>query len=225
MKQITSYAIMACAIGGLCPALPAQAQDMPANFSVGVTGGSLGIGPEAGLRVNRTLGVRANASFLDFTHDFDVNDIDYTGKVKLESYGANIDLYPFDNGFRLSAGFRIDRNKVGVSATPAGPVSVGDATFTPGQIGTLAGNVKANDVAPTLTLGYAGGLTKGIKFGVDAGAMFQGDPTVGPLTSSGSLATDPNFITQLNKERQDINDKVNDYKVYPILQLSLFYAF
>jgi hypothetical protein len=205
--------------------MPAQAQNAPSNFSLGVTAGSLGIGPEAGARINSTIGVRANASFLDFDHDFDVNDIDYTGKVKLESYGANIDLYPFDGGFRLSAGFRINRNQANAVATPSSSVTVGDATFTPVQIGTLTGNARTNDVAPTLTVGYAGGLTKGIKFGIDAGAMFQGSPTVGELQSTGRFANDPTFKAQLEKERQDLNNKVDDYKVYPILQLSLFYAF
>jgi hypothetical protein len=205
--------------------MPAQAQNAPSNFSLGVTAGSLGIGPEAGARINSTIGVRANASFLDFDHDFDVNDIDYTGKVKLESYGANIDLYPFDGGFRLSAGFRINRNQANAVATPSSSVTVGDATFTPVQIGTLTGNARTNDVAPTLTVGYAGGLTKGIKFGIDAGAMFQGSPTVGELQSTGTFANDPTFKAQLEKERQDLNNKVDDYKVYPILQLSLFYAF
>lgn len=224
MKQIIGCAC-GVALGLVGLAMPAQAQDTSSSFSIGVTGGSLGVGPEAGARINSTIGVRANASFLDFSHDFDVNDIDYSGKVKLESYGANIDLYPFDGGFRISAGFRINRNQVNAVASPSGPVTVGDATFTPTQIGTLTGNARTNDVAPTLTIGYAGGLTKGIKFGVDAGAMFQGSPTVGELQSSGMFANDPNFRSQLEKERRDLNNKIDDYKVYPILQLSLFYAF
>lgn len=223
MRKGTSVGLAMAA--GLLLALPARAQDAARPFSLGVTGGSLGLGPEAGVRINPAIGLRASASFLDFGHDFDVNDIVYDGKVKLESYGANIDLYPLDNGFRVSAGFRVDHNRVNVSATPTVPVTVGDISFTPAQIGMLSGTVWAENFAPMLTLGYAGGLSKAVKFGVDAGAMFQGRPTVRDLNSTGMLADDPIFVSQLARERQDLNDKMRDYKVYPILQLSLFYAF
>ncbi len=212
-------------IWALLIAMPALAQGEGARVTVGVTGGSLGVGPEVGVRISPTIGVRASASFLEINHDFGIDDIDYHGKAKLESYGAVVDLYPFSSGFRISGGARIDKNRVHVVSTPTSPVTVGDATFTPAQIGTLSGEVDAEEFAPTVTVGYAGGLTKGLKFGVDAGVMFQGKPEVHNLAATGSLATNPTFIAELEKERVKINDKVDDYKFYPIVQLSVFYAF
>jgi hypothetical protein len=41
-------------------------------------------------------------------------------------------------------------------------VEVGDVTYTGAQIGTLNGEVRANKVAPTLTLGYGGGVGSGV---------------------------------------------------------------
>ncbi|WP_159982468.1 MULTISPECIES: hypothetical protein [unclassified Novosphingobium] len=51
-------------------------------------------------------------------------------------------------------------------------VEVGGTEYSGAAIGTLAGRVKTKKFAPTLTVGYAGGLTTGVKFGVEAGAMF-----------------------------------------------------
>lgn len=225
MNRVIFLAGAAVAVSAIVagPAVAQQAETP--RFTLGVTAGSLGIGPEAGVRVAPLFGVRASASFLDFSHGFNVNDIDYNGKVKLRSYGGNIDLYPFSNGFRLSGGFRIDRNKVDVTATPTGSVTVGNASFTPAQIGTISGTVTTDEFAPTVTIGYSGGLTKGIKFSLDAGAMFQGSPRVDKLTSNGTLANDPTYQAQLLVEQQDLNDKASDYKVYPIVQVAVFYAF
>ncbi len=222
---IKLLSLTSVAAAAILAAAPAIAQDDAAGFTVGVTGGSLGVGPEVGFRASSLLGVRASASFLDVSHSFDVDDIDYNGKVKLESYGAMVDLYPFKGGLRVSGGFRIDKNRVNVTAAPTSNVSVGDATFTPTQIGTLSGHVDADEFAPVITVGYAGGITKGLKFGIDAGVMFQGNPEVRNLAATGTLANDSAFKAELEKERIKFNKEIDDYKYYPVVQLSIFYAF
>jgi hypothetical protein len=203
----------------------ANAEDQDASYSVGLTAGTLGIGPEVGYRIDPIFGVRGSATFFGLSHDFDVNDITYNGKLKLSSFGLNADLYPFKGGFRVSAGFRIDKNKVKMRATPSGPVTIGDTSYTAQEIGTLSGNVKAKDFAPTLTLGYAGGLSKGVKFGIDAGAMFQGSPRITDLKATGLLASNSDFLDDIADEQRKIDDEINKYKVYPMLQISLSYAF
>lgn len=207
------------------PAAAQDGDDAPPHITAGITGGTLGVGPEVGVRISPSIGVRASASFLNLSHDFDVDDIDYNGKAKLESYGAVLDVYPFKSGLRISGGFRIDKNRVRVTSTPTSNVTVGDLTFTPAQIGTLSTDIDTREFVPLATVGYAGGLTRGVKFGIDAGVMFQGSPRVKSLTSTGTLASDPTFQTELAKERVRLNDKVDDYKLYPVVQLSLFYAF
>lgn len=221
--RTASFAILGGA--ALLAASPALAQQEASGFTVGVTGGTLGLGPEVGYRVSPMIGVRASASFLDVSHDFDIDDIDYHGKVKLESYGAMLDFYPFKGGLRLSGGFRIDKNRVNLTATPSSDVTVGDAVFTPAQIGTLSGQVDADEFVPVLTVGYAGGVTRGLKFGIDAGVMFQGKPEAQNLRATGAFATNPTFIAELEKERQKVNRDMEDYQFYPVVQLSIFYAF
>jgi len=203
----------------------AFAQAEPGRVTVAVSGGTLGIGPEVGLRPSPILGLRASAGFLGLGHDVDVDDINYHGDLKLRSYGANADLYPFGNAFRISAGFRISRNRVDLVATPTQPVSIGGTTYSPEEIGTIEGRVKARKFAPTLTVGVARNLRKGLAWSLDAGVMFHGRPRTRDLTATGELATNPAFQADLLAEQADIEDKVDDYKIYPIVQLSIGYAF
>jgi hypothetical protein len=223
----------AMAIGGAVAMLagtPALAQGAVASeagsrVTAAITGGTLGVGPEVGFRASDTLGVRANAMFFGVGTDFNSDGVEYDGKLNLESYGAMIDLYPFRGSFRVSAGARINKNRGRVRARPTGPVEVGDETYTPTQIGELLGRAEVKNVAPALTLGWGGSNRRGFLFGFDAGVLFQGKVRIRQFTSSGTLANDPAFRASLEEERQEVQDDVDDYKVYPIVQLSIGYRF
>lgn len=217
--------IVIALLTGIAAGSSAARAEEASGLSIGVTAGTLGIGPELGYRISPLFGVRGSATFFGISHDFDVNDITYDGRLKLSTFGLSADLYPFQGGFRLSAGARINKNKIKMRATPTSVVSVGDNDYTPGQIGTLSGDVRTKDFSPTLTLGYAGGLSKGLKFGIDAGAMFQGHPRTNDLKATGSLASNPAFLADIATEQRKIDDKINKYNVYPLLQLSVAYAF
>ncbi len=216
---------LAAAAAFFAVAAPAHAQDSAGGVSVGVTGGTLGIGPEVAYRMSETIGIRANATFFGFNHDVDSDDVTYNGDLKLRSGGVMIDVHPFGGGFRLSAGARIGNNKVELSATPTANVEIGDVTYTPAQVGVLSGDVKANDFAPTLTLGWGGGLTKGLKVGFEAGAMFQGRPEIDNLSATGTLASNAAFQASLRAEEAEIEEDIDNYKVYPIVQFSIAYRF
>ncbi|MEE4450476.1 hypothetical protein [Novosphingobium resinovorum] len=203
----------------------AGARETSGAVSVAVTGGTLGIGPEVTFRPSSIIGVRASATFLGLGHDVGVDDIDYHGDLKLRSWGANADLYPFDNGLRLSAGLRVSRNRIDLVATPGESVTVGETVYTPEQIGTIEGKVKARKVAPTFTLGYARNRSRGLAWSIDAGVMLHGRPRTYDVVATGELATNPLFQDDLARERAEIEDKVDDYKVYPIVQLSIGYTF
>lgn len=211
----------------LAATTPALAQAQTSSFSVGVSGGTLGIGPEVTARISPLLGVRGSATFLGFSHSVDGDDIEYDGDLKLSSVGAAVDLHPFENGFRISTGARYNRNRVKLKATPgsAESVEIGGSTYTGSQIGTLNGTVKVKEFAPTLTLGYGSGLTRGVTFGIDAGVMFEGKPRIRNLRASGPISSDPSFQSALAREEQDIRDDVEKYDIFPIVQLSLGYAF
>lgn len=191
------------------------------GFSAGLTGGSLGIGPQVGYRVSEHFGLRADATFLSISHGFDSDELNYDGKVKLRSVGAMLDLYPFGGGFRVSGGARINGNKGRVEATPATTVTIGDTDYAASAIGTLSGQAETKNFAPALTLGYGGGSKQGLVFGVEAGALFQGRVRIRDFAASGGGVAS----ADLESERKSIQDDVDDFKVYPILQLTVAYRF
>jgi len=192
-------------------------------MSVGITGGTLGIGPEVGFRSNG-FGARGSVTFLGISREIDSDGVNYDGSLRLRSFGGSADLYPFGGGFRLSAGARISGNRIALRARPTEDVEIGDNVYTPEEIGEITGRVRANRFAPTLTAGWGGGLTKGVKFGADAGIMFQGRPRVSSLRTTGMLNS-PEFQADIERERREVEDDIDNFKVYPILQFSLGYRF
>ncbi|MCH8684725.1 hypothetical protein [Pedomonas mirosovicensis] len=216
-----------CALGAGLLAQPVQAQETGQGGQVvlGATAGTLGIGPEVGYRFSPLFGVRANAGWFHWDEDFDIDDVDYNGKLKLNSYGLMADVYPFRGKFRVSVGARLNDNHVRLRATPGEPVTIGNDVYTPEEIGTLRGNIETNRIAPMVTIGYAGRLATGWAFAIEAGALFHGSPEVGALTANGFLADHPEFQQDLRREIDEIEDEADDYKVWPVLQLSVSYRF
>lgn len=211
----------------------ADAEDKNARLKVGITAGTLGIGPEVSYRLSERLGVRGNATFLSISRDIDSDDITYDGKVKLQSGGVMLDVYPFGGGFRVSGGLRINGNKARGIASPNSGTSytINGTTYSAADIGTLRAETDIKNVAPALTLGYGGGLSNGLIFGIEAGALFQGSVKIKPLTITGVCAgaspppTCATLTADLDAERRSVNGDIDGYKVYPILQLSVGYRF
>lgn len=205
------------AIFSALTATPAFAQG---ELSVGVTGGTLGIGPEVSYQASENIGVRANATFFSISQDFDSDDLTYSGKAKLSSGGLMIDVRPTGGGFRLSAGARINGNNVEAVAAPTGPVEINGTTYTAAQVGTVEGGLDFKSFAPMLTLGYSG-TGEGLRFSIDAGAMFQGNARVQDFSASGGGVS----AADLAAEQASLQDDVNGYKIYPVLQIGLGFNF
>lgn len=211
----------------LAMAAPGAAQE--AEVTGGITAGTLGVGPEVGIRINDNVGVRANAA-LGSTGIVEVDarsdDIDFDGRVRTRSVGAMVDVYPFGGGFRISGGFRINGNKATLTATPTTNTTIGARTVSPTQVGTLRARYRVRDWAPALTVGYAGDLAPRLSFGVEAGALYHGAPRITSLRSQGgTLSGDPGFAVDLENERMLIENDIDDYKFYPVVQASLAYRF
>ena len=45
------------------------------------------------------------------------------------------------------------------------------------------------------------------------------------LSSNGTLASNPEVRANLEKERKEIEDDMDSYKIYPVIALSFFYRF
>jgi hypothetical protein len=194
-------------------------------ITAAVTAGTLGIGPEVGVRFSDRLGVRGNATFLGFGADFDADGNAYRGDLKLKSFGAMVDVYPFGGGFRISGGARINRNRVSVKATPSGFTNIGDDSYSAAEVGILTGRADVKKFAPALTLGYGGSKRKGFMFGIETGILFQGEARLREFTATGTRANDPVFRASLERERLSLQEDIDKVKVYPILQMMIGWRF
>jgi hypothetical protein len=224
MTRLRSLALGVACLATLSAAAAARAGD--GTLAVGITAGTLGVGPELSLRPIEKLGVRASIDWLSFSRGVDVDDIEYDGDLGLLSVGAMLDWYPFDGGFRVSAGGRWNGNDIEMSARPANNVTIGGTTYTPAEIGRLTGTVEANPFAPVLTLGWGGDLSPGFTFGIEAGVMYQGSPEIKNLRARGGLLeNDPGLLGDLQDEEKQIEDEVDSYQVWPVVQVMVLYRF
>jgi hypothetical protein len=218
----TALKLVLCVVASTL-ATPVIAQE--SRWNVGLTGGTLGVGPQVAFRPNPYVGLRANAAFLSVSRDEDVDDINYEGDLNLNSYGAMLDWFPTGGGLRISLGGRINNTDIDLVGRPTTNVTVGNTTYTPQQIGTLSGTVTTDDFAPMLTIGYGGTLAEGFTMGAEIGVLWQGEPEIGNLQGSGLLASTAQFQADIEREEREIEDDLSDYDMWPILQFEFLYRF
>ncbi len=185
---------------------------------------TLGLGAEFGYKASPHWTLRAQANAFDYDYDTTADQIKYNGKLKLGSFGLLADYHFTENSpFYVSAGLYANGNKINATADPAAQTDIGGLPFTPEQIGTLSARAKFKSTAPYLGLGFRWGAGP-VSLNLEAGAYFQGSPTV-TLTSNGTLASQPVYQQALERERQDLQNDVDDLKTYPVVAASIGYKF
>lgn len=222
--------------------------------AVQVAGGlrvtTLGLGAEATIGVTDYLNVRVPFNVLDYDKTVKEDGIDYDGKLKLNSFGAQLDLHPFKGSFYLTAGLYSDSSKIKALATDRTGTTeydIGDEVFYSDTADPLRlnGRMDFNSTVPYVGLGWGNAIqgNSPLYFRFELGAYFWGSPKVG-LTADGSavnqqgLSFDVNDTTnpttgaaalefqgELEKERANFEDDAKDYKFWPVIGFALGYRF
>jgi hypothetical protein len=200
---------------------PQETSPKTSRVRLALSVGSLGIGPEVTYRPSRWFSLRAGAGFGRIKPHAQIDGIDYRGRLKLENYGLAADLYPFGNGWRISAGIRSTDHRLGLHATPMEPIRIGSMTYAPWMIGTLSGDITTRQYAPLATIGYAGTVARGFSLGADVGVMVQGKPRIGVLTSTSMWVT----AADLAAEQAQMQHDIDRFRYYPVVQMSAGYRF
>ena len=217
VKSAAAAAMAALALAAL--AGTAQAQE------VDVHGGTLGAGIGAALPLNSWTGVHAEFEGLGFSHSVNVNDNQYDGHLKLLQGGLYMDVFPFhSSGFRLTAGALINDDELSAHAVPnaQGNYKIGD-DFVPAVGPAPSATVTLPRVMPYVGIGYGHKpVSKGFGLTFDLGVAYGR-----PRTHYNVPAIYSMFTTQANidEQEQKINDKVERYKIYPVVQLGVSYRF
>jgi hypothetical protein len=188
-------------------------------------GGTLGAGVGAALPLTTWVGVHAEFEGLGFSHTVDVNDNQYDGHLKLLQGGLYLDLFPFSSsGFRVTAGALINDDELTAHAVPnaQGNYKIGD-DYVPAVGAAPSATATLPRVMPYLGIGYGHKpVAKGFGLTFDLGVAYGR-----PRTSYSVPEIYTLFTTQANidKQEQDINDKVARYKLYPVVQIGVSYHF
>jgi hypothetical protein len=208
------------------PPPAATSAPLPLGLFVSPTISTLGVGLEAGVRLNRTFGVRFGGNWLSVDFDRTIDDVDYDADATLASLGTLIDVHPFQGGFRLTGGLRFNFNSADLVGEANDDITIGDQTFAAGDVGTLEGDVGYDVLAPYLGLGYGATLLQGaLSVGFDAGVMYQGKADVDLDAQGGALAGDAVLEDNLDLEEEDIEDDLEDYQFYPVVGIAIIYRF
>ena len=197
-----------------------------AQVAVGGSIGTTGVAVEAQIQLLPGLQLRGGYNYFQYGADDTYDGVDYTGDLDLNAIGAFVDFHPFGNGFLITGGAYFGEKSLDLRATPANNVQIGNQTYTPAQVGTLGMAADLEDTAPFVGIGWDSTFENpGIAFKFIAGAMFTGSPQVNLTATGGTLANDPAFQAQLVQEEGNLQDEINDYEVYPVVQAGLTLSF
>lgn len=188
---------------------------MPYSVSVGPS--TLGFNVTAGYRPQANYGARLSANFLSMSRSYSGDQGDLSGNLNFNSVGLIGDYYPFEGGFRLSAGVYLPNNKF--EASGAGKQKINNVEYA-GVTSNL--KVSWNSVAPYAGLGYVYRFSSGVELSADAGALI-GKPS-GEFDAT-STAPDAQFNTNLQKAKDSLQDSLNKLAAYPVISIGLGYRF
>ena len=192
------------------------------NVAVGVNAGTLGYGAEVSTQLLDGLVLRLGGNQFSYSMTEIMDDIEYDLDAELETVGLIFDWHLLGNGFRFSFGGKYNGNELNATATPTTSQNIGGTTVAPAQIGTLKGNVKFDDFAPYVGIGFDNSFYSESKwsFWSDFGIMYQGEPKL-TLTATGAIANS----TDLDQEEKNAQEDLSDYKMYPVAAIGVAYRF
>ncbi len=196
------------------------------RLAIAARSGTLGLGGDVMVNVLSDVNVRLGVGFFDLDFDGEVEDVEYDFDLDLLTFPLVVDWYPFENKFHLSAGIILNQTEASLDGRYDGTIEIGDETYTSDEIGALSGDLSFRDVAPYIGIGWGNAFGKARRWGfvTDLGVAFTGSPDVA-LSASGPLADDPTFLANLAREEDDVQDKADKFKIYPVLSANLYFRF
>jgi hypothetical protein len=193
----------------------------------GVTGkvGTLGFGFE----VSRSFlgSAEARVAFNQFSYSYDdvASDVDYSLDLGLKSTSLTLGWHPGRTSLRIGGGVLINGTEIEAAGKPSLTYTIGDTTYDAGDVGTLDARLEFERVVPMAGVGWDGAFA-GRRIGValDLGVVFQGAPDV-VMQASGPIASDAQFMADLEQETAEMQDELNDYELYPVASVGLSFRF
>lgn len=204
----------------------AQAQTTGAvSAGIGTTG--LSLQASKGLRPD--LNARVGLNFLRYNHDSDVRGQDYDMRLRGESLDALLDYFPNTSPFRITGGLTYNHTRIEADARARnGAYMLNGQSYPAGAVGSLNGEVRWRPWAPYLGIGWGNAVTDNRAWALsgDLGVSFQGAPRVGLTGTCGANAASvaggcTGLQTSVAAEQRALAEKVDHYKYFPVVRVSL----
>jgi len=222
MSFATKFSALVLALSGLSATAIAEG-----DFAITGSAGTMGGAVEGQFQVNDYFQLRAGVNYLAFDESIDVDDISYDGELDFSGLGAFVDFHPLGNSFFVTGGAYAGGKSIDLAASSAVPVEIGGVIFTPDQYGRLEGDVSFDDVAPFIGLGFdttfEGDGHWGFSILAGAAVFGSGDVTLEAI--GGTLSNDPTLQAELLNEVEEIEQEIEDYELWPVVQVGLSYRF
>lgn len=211
-------------IMGLLSLVPAVAD---ARVGVDATLGTTGLNAGVHVDVLPKLTLRGGISYFGYEtgDDAEIEDIEYTIDFDFTQVGLYADFHPFNNGFTIIGGYVFGERSIDLSATLSEDedVEIGDELFTSEEIGTLTGSGSLGDGGVFVGMGYDNTtrLTGPFQFIVRVGVIMGDDPFVTLQSEGGTLSDSSDLLEELEREVQEINEDIEGFGYFPVLQVGM----
>jgi hypothetical protein len=202
------------------------------GFAAGLRAGTPGAGAEISFPLAGSVRGRLAAGIGSWDLEFESERITYDGEAELESVLAVLDWHPGGGAFRLSAGALVNDNRVEGTAPVRDLLLEANVAVPPGtDLGTLEARASGDTVAPYAGFGWGVGPRSGPgwRLGLDLGAAWHGEPEVESSLSNVPLEGVPVsrelIDLLLAHEERELEEELAEYRVFPVVALSLVYRF
>lgn len=202
----------------------AFAQD--AGWFIGAQTSTLGGGINIGYQFSRNLDIRANVNGFRVNQTYLVDNLNYDSRITYLSAGVLADFHPFNNGFRFSTGLYYNDNHVNASSQYGLP----GAPSSPQNMGGINIHARYNIISPYFGWGYEKEIVKGLSFNADMGILYQGRASFNEnphcdMTNTYCQASLPAIKAHMETERNDLQRKLDKYRLYPVISFGVTYRF
>lgn len=196
-----------------------------AEFAIGAKAGTIGAGLEAAYHFDDQFVARLSVNSYTLSNDREVSDIDYDYDLNFRSAAVLLDIFPKGKRFYFTGGLLFNGNNFEATANVVDTINVGGTTYTAAQVGEFRGELDYKPISPYLGLGWRWRHNEpGISLGLEAGLLFHGQGEI-KIFSDGPIADQPGFQLDVEREIDEIEDKLGIAKLYPVIEARIAYRF
>ena len=179
--------------------------------------------------VNPYLNLRSGFNYGSFTWGQEFGNVDYDADVTMTSVPLLLDVHPFGGHFRLTGGLYLQPGtKADIAATPSEPTQIGSHTYNPDTIGTLNGQIEVSSaLTPYVGIGFGNtvGEDQLLTLTLDVGVIFQSYDVSLDSDGAGMTAQLDTFREDLKQEEALLQKDADDWKIFPVVAISLAWHF